>query len=52
MLGERNDLASYWQQYSETTQEHMFPSATLTTFDNPKRKETCVTQFWIRLRPD
>ena len=31
--GERNDLASLWQQYSETAQEHAFPSATLTKFD-------------------
>ena len=37
---ERNDLASRWQQYSETTQEHELPSATLTSVDNQKRKYT------------
>ena len=26
-VGERKDLASRWQQYSETAQEHMFCSA-------------------------
>ena len=44
--GKRKDLASCWQQYCETVQEHMFPSATLTTVDNPKRKHTLGNWWW------
>ena len=44
--GERKDIASRWQQYSETAQEHMFPSATLTSVDNPKRKYT-LGNLWF-----
>ena len=38
----RNDLASCWQQYSETAED--FPSATFTNVDNPKRK--CTRDTW------
>ena len=49
--GERNDLASLWQQYSETAQKHMFRSATLTKVDNPKRKHTVGNLWWNKGSP-
>ena len=42
--GERKDLTSRWQQYSdETAQDH---SATLTNVDNPKRRHTVGNLWW------
>ena len=49
--GQRKDLASRWQQYSETAQEHMFRSATLTKVDNPKRKHTLGNLWWNKGSP-
>ena len=47
--GERKDLASRWQQYSETAQDHY--SATLTTVDNPKRNHTVGNLWWNKGLP-
>ena len=49
--GERKDLASRWQQYSETAQKHMLRSATLTKVDNPKRKHTVGNLWWNNSSP-
>ena len=46
--GERKDLASRWQQYSETAQDH---SATLTNVDNPKRRHTVGNLWWNKGSP-
>ena len=43
--GERKDLASRWQQYSET-ETAQYHSATLTNVDNPKRKHTVGNLWW------
>ena len=44
--GERKDLASRWQQYSErNAQEHMY-QATLTKVTDPKRKRTVGNLWW------
>ena len=47
-VGERKDLASRWQQYSETAQDH---SATLTNVDNPKRRHTVGNLWWNKGSP-
>ena len=49
--GERKDLASRWQQYSDrNAQEHMY-QATLTKVTDPKRKRTVGNLWWNKGSP-
>ena len=50
-LQERKDLASRWQQYSEHRSSQGWSEATLTKYDNPKRKHSVGNLWWNKGLP-